>query len=69
MTGPQTCYNLVPTSKNQVAKRASIEGNGIFITTPAATLTFVSVFAPSLPGIYTNINLQKTTKLTLKLFI
>lgn len=71
MTGLQTCYNLASIGKDELAKRAHIKGNSTFTSAsaqvPAPAQT--PALALSLLGIYTDVNLQRATKLVLKMFI
>lgn len=85
MTRLRTCHNPPPTGKNKFARNAlkvSTKGSGTLILIPivfhapipastqalASAQTFAS--ALGLPGMYTNMNLQRVTRLTsLELFI
>lgn len=83
MTKFQTYYNAARNKKDKLARnilKAFIENNYIFIPTSACFYIFtlaqaqifiliqIFAFVLSLSEIYTNINLQKITKLVLKLF-
>lgn len=76
MTGSRICRNLTLTSKDKLdedALRAPTKSRGTFTFTStvsqASTPISVPVPAPILLGIYTNVNLQKTTKMILELFV
>lgn len=72
----QTCCNLTPINKNEFAENilgASIDSNNIF--TPILNASWASIptsnffLTLSLLSIYINIDLQKTTRLALELFV
>lgn len=67
------CHNLTLISKDKLVRKVFTESNNIFnpisATSKAFIPIFASIFALSFSGIYTNIDLQKTTRLTLKLFV
>lgn len=64
------CYNFLPISKNKLIGRVFIKGNSTYIITFVISYTFTFAIIPALFGdIYANVNLQKATKLALKLFI
>ena len=75
MVGPQACCNAPPPiSKDELAgnaPKASTKGIGTPTSIPTAFQAPTSTPAPvfDLPGLYTNADLQKATKLALKLFI
>lgn len=82
MTGLRACRHLTcPAGKDKLAGRAPIESSGTHIPTRAvfhtATPAPTQILAPALAfapaqgllGNYTNINLQRATKLALELFI
>lgn len=69
-----TCYNSALINKERLAEntlRASIKGNSTSTPTSAAFCTpiYAPTSVPNLPDIYINIDLQRTTRLALKLFI
>lgn len=71
----QTRYNLALVGEDKFAEDVTTKDSN----TPTLSLAIscpqtpasaqVPIFAPSLPGMYTNINLQKATRLALELFI
>lgn len=75
MAGQWTCYNFAAIGKNEFIERTSIEGSST--STPSSTQTFTPAQAfalanasvSGLPSIYTNIHLQRVTKLALELFV
>lgn len=81
MTKLRTCRNSALIRKDELAKDILTKGNKTFPLFPAISQaqipifaqasTFAKVFAPipSPPNIYTNVDLQRTTKLALKFFI
>lgn len=80
MAGPRFCYNLWNTSSlkskdglTENAPGAPIKSSGTPTPTsaPFQTSTFASIAASALvlPGLYTNANRQRATKLTLELFV
>lgn len=75
MPRPYICHNSTPISKDELAERASTEGSSILTLISAAFYTStpapvqILTLTPGPTGIYTDINLQKTIRLTLKSFI
>lgn len=82
MTGPRTRQspwnNPPPISKNELAEDAPgapTEGSSTPTPSPAISPALTPVPAqaptpaPGLPGMYTNIDLQKATRLALELFV
>ena len=76
MAGPRTCQNSSPTGKYKLAEnvpRASTKNNNTSTSIPAIfqTPTPTSALAPILIllSLYINFDLQKATKLALKLFV
>ena len=74
VAGPQTCrnprQNLPPTDKDKLAGEVPNEGSGTSTLTLAVSCAFTSAFATALfKDIYTDVDLQKATKLALELFI
>lgn len=63
----QTCYNFISTNKNKYTGRALIKSRGILTSIPSTSSKFISTLGPL--GIYMNVDLQKATKLALKLLI
>lgn len=64
------CRNFVLVGKNKIVQGVFIKNN-TYTPTPTISQTHTPTFASflSLAVLYTNINLQKTTTLALKLFI
>lgn len=81
IAGLYTHRNPVPVGKDELAKNVTTESSNTFIlslaifwaqtSTPAWILAHAQApaLASGLPDIYTNINLQKTTRLALKSFV
>ena len=80
MAGSRTCCspwsNPPPTGKDELAggaPRAPTKGSGIPTPISAASRALTPApaptFAPGLPGLYTDMDLQRATKLALKLFV
>lgn len=63
----RTCCNSIPANKNKHTGRASIKSRGILTLTPSTSSNFIS--ALDLLGIYMNMDLQRATKLVLKLLV
>ena len=75
MARPRTQHNLLPAGKNELAGGALFEASDTLIPTPSAShapsLTPAQdpTPAPGPPGMYTNVDLQRATRLALKLFV
>lgn len=71
MTRLQTCRNLALVGKNKLTVKVSTKGTSISISASAQISALAQVFIPALGqmGMYTNMNLEKVTKLGLELFI
>lgn len=79
MARPQTyqsfCYNSLPTYKDELpggTSGALIKNNSTFASTPIPAVSRIPTLAlaPVPPGgTYTNMNLQRTTKLALDSFV
>ena len=74
MAGPRNCRSLqsnsLPTSKDELAEgalEASTKSSDTVTLTPAISLAPVP--ALGMPGLYMDVNLQRATKLALKLFM
>lgn len=70
MANLYTCCNFASISKDKFiedAPRILTKGSNTLTLTPAIFHAFAST--PSLLGMYTDVNLQKTNKLALELFI
>lgn len=68
-TCQSSCYSLLLVGDNELAGRAPTKDRGTNTPTPA--ISHIPTFAPGLVllrGVYTNVDLQKAIKLTLKLF-
>ena len=75
MAGPRTRCNPLSAGKDKLATGAPSKGSGIpnptlaAFCTPIPALTQDPAPAPGPPGIYTDVDLQKTTRLALELFV
>lgn len=75
MAGPRTWRNPSPVGKDKLARKTPSKGSGIPTSTPTVFCASISAPtqdpapAPGLPGIYTHVDLQRATKLALKLFV
>lgn len=76
MAGSRICHssrnNPPLTDKDELAggaPRASNNDSGTSFPIPAASYTLTFILALGLPDIYTNVDLQRATRLALKLFI
>lgn len=65
MANSKTCYNSIPTSKNELVKKAPSEDSSIPTLTSIVFRTFTLASTPSMLNIYIDIDLQKATKLAL----
>lgn len=75
MSKPNTYYNFSLVSKDELTGKALSKDSNISILLPNIFYTLtpiptqILIPAPGLLGIYTDMNLQKTTMLVLKLFV
>ena len=76
MTGPRTCWsprrNPPPAGKDELADGAPIKGSGTPAPTPTPSISCAPTPAPALAlpgGTYTNVHLQRGTKLALDSFV
>ena len=75
MAGLRTRCNSPPAGKDELAGGVPFEGSGTPTPTPAASRAPTpapaqySAPAPGPPGVYTNVDLQKATRLALKSFV
>ena len=81
MIGLQTCRNPVPAGKDELTEKVLIKGSGTSTFIPAVLYTPIPILpqvpalvqalalTPGLPSRYTDEDLQRATKLALKLFI
>lgn len=81
MTDLRIYRNSTPVKEDKFAKSIPTKDSNTFTSslaifwaqtlafTQASTPAWAFVFTPGLPSMYTDINLQKTTRLALKLFI
>lgn len=61
------CCNLIFVGKDELAARVFTKGSGIF--SPISATFYTLNPTPSSPDIYTDVDMQITTKLGLKLFV
>ena len=71
-----TCYNSPTAGKDEVTKDAlevPIKSNSTFTCSPTISCVLIPALAqvpiPGPPDLYTDVDLQKTTKLALELFV
>lgn len=69
MTGLKICRNTTSTGKDKSAEKALIKNNGIFTPIPTTFHIPAPALTPNPPDIYTNIDLQKATRMVLNSFV
>ena len=75
MANLRTCRNSAPVGKNKLAGSVSTEGSNTSTPSPAISRAQIPTPAQArasthgLPGMYTDVDLQKTTSFALELFI
>ena len=73
MAGPRTRHNPTPVGEDELAGGVSTEGSNTFTSSPAQTPAPAPAQAPAPspgpPGMYINVDLQRTTRLVLELFV
>lgn len=69
MAGLYTCLNFIFVGKNELVEETSTKSNKNSIFILAVSCTRIPTPAPGLSSLYTDVDLQKTTRFAFELFV